>query len=51
MQIDSTPPHTNVAQAMGEVAQAPPPPKPSDVDTGVKATTPDGVGDKVDVTA
>jgi hypothetical protein len=56
MQVDSTPPFTSIAQAMGQAAQAPPPPG-ADGDNDAdgarpagQASTPSGVGASVDVT-
>jgi hypothetical protein len=55
MQVDSTPPFTSVAQAMGQTAQAPPP-AASDGDADktpdLSATPADGdVGTLVNITA
>jgi hypothetical protein len=54
MQVDSTPPFTSIAQAMGQAAQAPPPPAGPDGGASpapAQAATPPGVGEAVDVTA
>jgi hypothetical protein len=53
MKVDSAP-FTSVAQAMGQTAQAAPPPKPvndNDRDDTVKAAPSDGTGSKLDFTA
>ena len=54
MQVDSTPPFTSIAQAMGQAAQAPPPASADGDDKSsapVPSANPPGVGEAVDVTA
>ena len=54
MQVDSTPPFTSIAQAMGQADQAPPPAAASgdgDKSAPTQPANPPGVGETVDVTA